>query len=132
VAADPLKGGGVAAAGRGRAGEDLACAYLRRLGFRILERNYRCRAGEIDVVARDGETWVFVEVKERSNPSHGAAVDAVTPAKRRRVVRAARLWAAAHGASESPLRFDVVAVDRTGDETRIRHERAAFDAGGGG
>jgi putative endonuclease len=83
-------------------------------------------------VARDGQTCVFVEVKERSDASHGAAVEAVTPAKRQRVVRAARLWAAAHGASESPVRFDVVAVDRTGDETRIRHERGAFDAGGEG
>jgi putative endonuclease len=130
VAEGPLKSRGGVAAERGRAGEDLACAHLRRLGFEILERNYRCRAGEIDVVARDGETWVFVEVKERGTSSHGAAVEAVTPAKRRRVVRAARLWAAAHGASESPVRFDVVAIDGAGDEARIRHERGAFDAGG--
>jgi putative endonuclease len=131
VAEGSVKSGGDAA-GRGRAGEDLACAHLRRRGFRILERNYRCRAGEIDVVAREGETCVFVEVKERSGAFHGGAIEAVTPAKRRRVVRAARLWAAAHGASESPVRFDVVAVDRTGAETTIRHERGAFDAGGGG
>jgi putative endonuclease len=132
VAASPLKRRGRDPAERGRAGEDLACAHLRGLGFRILERNYRCRAGEIDVVARDGGTWVFVEVKERGDPSHGEAVEAVTPAKRLRVVRAARLWAAAHGTSEASVRFDVVAIDRTGEKTRIRHERGAFDASGGG
>jgi len=134
VAPEALRrpGGAGPAGERGRAGEELACAHLRGLGFGILERNYRCRVGEIDVVARDGDTLVFVEVKDRSDPSHGSAVEAVTLAKRRRVVRAARLWAAAHGASESRLRFDVVAIDRDGAaaEPRIRHERDAFGAGG--
>jgi putative endonuclease len=123
----------VAAAGRprqGAAGEDLACAHLEALGMKVLERNFRCRAGEIDVVARDGDTVVFVEVKERGDDSHGEAVEAVTAAKRLRVVRAARIYAAARGVSERPLRFDVVAIDWTAAGPRLRHETGAFDGAG--
>jgi putative endonuclease len=115
---------------RGAAGEDLACQYLQRQGLVVLERNYRCRVGEIDVVARDGETLVFVEVKERGDASHGGAVEAVTGPKRRRVVRAAELWASVHRESESRVRFDVVAIDQGPDGPTIRHERGAFDAEG--
>jgi putative endonuclease len=99
-------------------------------GFAVVERNYRCRVGEIDLVARDGDTLVFVEVKERGDASHGTAVEAVTGPKRRRVIRAAELWAATHGASESSIRFDVVAIDWKGDEPVVRHDRGAFDATG--
>ena len=80
----------------GPPGEDLACRLPAAEGLAILERNYRCRAGEIDIVARDGGVVVFVEVKERRSESHGTAVEAVTWRKRRRIVRAARLYAAAH------------------------------------
>jgi putative endonuclease len=117
------------AARPGQAGEDLACDYLRRQGLRVVERNFRCRAGEIDVVAREGETWVFVEVKERSGVSHGSAVEAVTAVKIGRVVRAARVYAATRGLWECSLRFDVVAIDWGPDGARIRHERGAFGEG---
>jgi putative endonuclease len=115
---------------QGVAGEDLACDHLRRQGFAILERNYRCRVGEIDVVAREGETVVFVEVKERGDASHGGAVEAVTGSKRRRIIRAAELWASVHRESESRVRFDVVAIDQGPEGPTIRHERGAFDAEG--
>lgn len=115
---------------RGVAGEDLACRELRRQGWVILDRNYTCRAGEIDIVARDHGTLVFVEVKERSDPSHGGAVEAVTFPKRRRVVRAAQRWAAVHGEMESPIRFDVFAIDHGPEGPVVRHERGAFDAAG--
>ncbi len=117
----------------GQAGEELACKYLERKGMRILDRNYRCRAGEIDVVARDGNTVVFVEVKERTGTSHGTAIESVTASKRARVVRAARLYAATHGLDGScRFRFDVIAVDRRDCEAQVRHEVAAFDESGGG
>jgi putative endonuclease len=115
---------------RGATGEDRACAYLVDQGFEILERNYRCRVGELDVVARDGDTLVFVEVKERGDPSHGGAVEAVTAPKRRRVIQAAQRWASVHRESESRMRFDVVAIDWNPDGPTIRHERDAFDAAG--
>lgn len=117
----------------GEAGESAACAYLEQLGFVILARNYRCRAGELDVVAREGETTVFVEVKERLTGSHGEGHEAVTGTKRRRIVHAARLFAAANGLSETLLRFDVISIARDGPGAapRIRHDRGAFDSDGG-
>jgi putative endonuclease len=104
----------------------LACEHLVRAGLRILARNFRCRSGEIDVVAEDRGTVVFVEVKERTGESHGAAVDAVTGAKRRKVVAAARAYAARHGLTGSPVRFDVVAIDWGPDGPRVRHHAGAF------
>ncbi len=111
---------------RGDPGEDLACEHLKSAGLRILARNYRCRAGEVDVVAEDRGTVVFVEVKERGGDSHGSAVEAVTASKRRKVLRAARLYAAQHGLSDSPTRFDVVAIDWGQDGPRVRHFAGAF------
>jgi putative endonuclease len=115
----------------GEAGEDLACAHLRALGYEILERNYRCRSGEVDIVARHGEATVFVEVKERRGSSHGEGVEAVTFGKRRRVIRASRLYAAAKGISERPIRFDVVSIEWANGRPCIRHDQGAFDADGG-
>jgi putative endonuclease len=115
---------------RGGPGEDLACRHLEQQGLKVLERNYLCRLGEIDVIARDRDTVVFIEVKERGDTTRGAAVEAVNGPKRRRVIRAARLWAAAHGQSESFVRFDVVAIDWQDGEPVIRHDKGAFDADG--
>ena len=115
----------------GQAGESLACRHLESRGLLVLARNFRCRAGEVDVIARDGDTTVFVEVKERAGVTHGEACEAVTPGKRRRIVRAARIYAASRGLSESPLRFDVVSIDWMEDgRPRIRHDASAFDADG--
>jgi putative endonuclease len=110
----------------GRRGEDLACDHLRRRGFVILARNYRCRRGELDLVARDGDVVVFVEVKERRGSSHGTAVEAVTAGKRRRIVSAARVWATLHSLSEAPVRFDVVSIDWGPEGPRVRHDAGAF------
>jgi len=96
--------------------------------MRVLERNFRSRGGEIDVIARDRDTVVFVEVKERTSGSHGRAIEAVTPLKRHRLARAARVYAAKHGLLESPLRFDVVAIDWGPDGPQLRHEAGAFGA----
>ncbi|MBI3932406.1 MAG: YraN family protein [Acidobacteria bacterium] len=115
----------------GESGEELACGHLESAGYVILARNYRCQSGEVDVVARDGTTTVFVEVKERRGASHGEGHEAVTFGKRRRIVRAARLYAAIQGLSDGPVRFDVVSVDWGLDGAlRLRHDRGAFDADG--
>jgi len=116
----------------GAPGEALACRHLEGKGFVILARNYRCRSGEVDVVARHGAATVFVEVKERHGASHGTGCDSVTFGKRRRIVRAARLYAATHRLDETPLRFDVVSIDWT-DAARplIRHDQDAFNVDGG-
>jgi putative endonuclease len=115
----------------GAEGETLACGYLEKRGFQVLCRNYRCRSGEIDIVARDPHgTTVFVEVKDRRVASHGEGYEAVTFGKRRRVVRAARIFAATHGLSESRLRFDVVSISWKGGQPEIRHDQGAFDSEG--
>lgn len=115
----------------GQAGEDLACAFLASLGYRIRARNFRCRAGELDVVAERAGVTVFVEVKERHGSSHGHGFEHVTWSKRRRLLQAARLYAAQNALLESPLRFDVVSIDWVDGEPQIRHEPGAFDAAGG-
>lgn len=114
----------------GAEGEDLACRHLRSKGYAILARNFRCRSGEVDVVARDGAVTVFVEVKHRRGGAHGAGYESVTFGKRHRIVRAARLFACARGLSEAPLRFDVVSIDEVDGRPQIRHDVGAFDVDG--
>ena len=82
------------------------------------------------MVAREGSTTVFVEVKDRGDASWGFGFEAVTHAKRRRILLAARLYAARHGLSETPLRFDVISIDRTDGAPRVRHDRDAFGDSG--
>jgi putative endonuclease len=113
----------------GFAGESLACRFLEQQGYRVVERNYRCRSGELDVVARQGDLTVFVEVKERRGPEHGAGLEAVTFGKRRRLVRAARVYASARGLWDARLRFDVISIDWTdAGHPRVRHEPGAFQS----
>ncbi len=113
----------------GAAGEELACRFLEGRGLAIVARNFRTRSGEIDIVAREAGVTVFVEVKERRGATHGAGYEAVTTAKQRRIVRAARLYAAQHGLLETPLRFDVVSIDRDREGVaQLRHDRGAFGA----
>lgn len=108
---------------RGGPAEDLAAAFLERQGLRILERNYRCRFGEIDLVARSGAQLVFVEVRARTSEAFGGAAGSITAAKRRRLVAAARHYLARRGADE-PCRFDVVLV--RGAEQRMEWLTDAF------
>ncbi|RNL84779.1 YraN family protein [Halostreptopolyspora alba] len=95
----------------GRRGEELAAAHLRRnAGMRLLARNWRCAAGEIDIVARAAGVLVIAEVKTRTSLRFGSPLEAVTPEKRRRLRRLARLWAIQNGAGEARARIDTVAV----------------------
>lgn len=121
-------GPGTLARAHGAAGEDEAARYLEARGFRLLARNFRTRAGEVDIVAREGPVTVFVEVKRRESQTHGIAAEFVTPAKRQRVIAAARAFAARHGLSQTPLRFDVIAIDVIDGKPRVSHHRGAFDA----
>lgn len=115
-------------AARGRAAEDAALRFLEARGFALLARNYRCRLGEIDLVMRDGESLVFVEVRARRSPSHGGAAASIGHAKRRRLVAAARHFLMTHpGAASMPARFDVVALSDPGEDAAPRYLRQAFD-----
>lgn len=94
----------------GKQGEELACVALRRRGYAIVAQRYRTRCGEIDVVARDGDTIVFVEVKAKAGHRCGTAREAVTRRKRRQVISMASEYLARHCVSADAFRFDVVAV----------------------
>jgi putative endonuclease len=112
----------------GESGEELACRELEARGYAIIERRYRTRHGEIDVVAREGDTVVFVEVRMKSSPACGLAAESVTPSKQRRVVRMAIDYIARHGLHERPVRFDVVAIDVVNGVPHVTVILAAFDA----
>jgi putative endonuclease len=112
----------------GKMGEGLACGELARRGYAVLERRYRTRYGEIDIIARDAETIVFVEVKARSGDEFGGGGAAVTVAKQQRIVRMAIDYLARHKLLDCPCRFDVVTVDMDGDRPRIEVYPHAFSA----
>ena len=109
----------------GREGEQAAVGYLESRGFRILDRNWRCPDGEIDIVASDRGTFVVCEVKTRSGTRFGTPFDAVGQAKRRRLRRLAAQWLAAHGSRFDQIRIDVVGLLRDGaDGFTIEHVQA--------
>lgn len=112
----------------GKAGEDLACAELRRRGYAILARRYRTRYGEIDIVARDGSTIVFVEVKARRDERFGTAAAAVTGWKQLRIARMAADYLVRHRLADVPSRFDVVAIDYGDLKPRVEVYTHAFTA----
>lgn len=103
--------------------EERAASYLTGQGLRILERNFRCRIGEIDLIAREGKTLVFLEVKYRRDLKSGSPEEAVSRTKQRRICRSADYYRMLHGVPEdAPCRFDVIAI--LGDD--IKHRRDAF------
>jgi putative endonuclease len=115
----------------GESGEDLACAALRRDGYEILARRYRCRFGEIDIIARDGPTLVFVEVKCRSGVEFGSGAEAVTGWKQRHILRVAQEYLSRQDAGDVPCRFDVVVVTFDGQgRPGVEVIPSAFEAGG--
>ena len=101
----------------GRRGEDRAVSHLRGLGYVVVERNYRCKLGELDLVARDGETLVFVEVRTRSDDTRGSALETVGRAKQRRIARVAAAYLADRRPVFRTCRFDVVGI--TGDREDV-------------
>ena len=108
----------------GQQGEQLAASYLAEHGLAVIGRNWRCREGEIDIVALDGRTLVVCEVKTRSSVRYGSPLEAITIPKARRLRRLAVLWVRAHGLVFDQIRIDVVAVLRAASgEFSIEHVR---------
>ena len=114
--------------GLGVKGEDLAAGYLRNKGFAILERNFSCRLGEIDIIARQGNCLVFVEVRTRSGKECGLAQESITQTKINRLRKLACFYLAGRGQAESEARFDVIAVHCAGvaGPMEITHIENAF------
>ena len=110
----------------GRRGEQVAARHLKRSGYIILARNYRAAGAEIDLVALDERTLVFVEVKFRSGAGFGTPVEAVDLEKRERIRRAARSFAEWRGVPDLPARFDVVALSGAGRNSRLEVIKDAF------
>jgi putative endonuclease len=111
----------------GRRGEQLAADHLAAAGMRLIERNWRCPQGEIDLVARDRDELVFVEVKTRSGTGFGHPLEAITVAKLARLRRLAAAWCAAHPGPHGLIRIDVVAVlAPASGPVSIEHVRRVF------
>ena len=113
----------------GNSFEQRACAELERAGLKLLVRNYCTRHGELDLVMRDGDTVVFVEVRYRKSASHGDAAASVTASKQARLILAAQHWLAAHPQhARRTCRFDVISYDGPVDAIRRDWLRGAFEA----
>lgn len=113
--------------GLGRRGEELACAHLAASGYRILARNYRTRAAELDIVAQHRDELVFVEVKTRSSDAYGSPLEAVTRQKQAKIALAASEYLLRESAGRAAARFDVVAVSFAGGKPAVEHIKNAFE-----
>ena len=110
---------------RGKAGEDLACQYLERQGLILVERNYRCRRGELDLIMRDGEQLVFVEVRCHRAGAYGTPAETITRAKQAHLITAARHYLQKRR-FDTACRFDVLAITRGSGQPVVEWIKDAF------
>ena len=108
--------------------EKSACQFLRRHGLAFVTGNYRCRRGEIDLVMRDRDSLVFVEVRDRRHTDFGRAAETISAAKRARIIHCARCYMSHHRAWNMPARFDVVCIEGDTTDTHIEWLKNAFMA----
>lgn len=106
----------------GRLSEDRARDFLLAMGWEIVDRNFACKLGELDLVAKDGDTLVFVEVRSRSSTTFGSAKESVGGSKKHKLLRTALYYALKKGLEQSPMRFDVIGID----DDRLEHVVDAF------
>lgn len=111
----------------GKKNEKLATGFLKRNGFRILQKNFRAPGGEIDIIAADGNMFVFVEVKARRSDRYGHPKLAITPTKQRHLSAAAMTYLKKMGQTGSRARFDVITIQYADDRPKIEHIRNAFE-----
>lgn len=111
----------------GRQGEQMAEQFLRARGYVLVARNYRCAYGEIDLVVRDRDTLVFVEVRTQSGPTFGDPLESVTQRKQRQIVKAALHYVVRHRVENHPLRFDVIGISWNNAAPQIVHVKEAFE-----
>ncbi len=111
----------------GQQGEAFAVSYLKGLKYKILQTNYRCRCGEIDIIARDGKVLVFVEVKARRGTSYGPPQLSVTPFKQRQISKTALTYLLRNRLMDENARFDVIALVFRNEEPDVTHIKDAFD-----
>lgn len=105
----------------GKFGEDLAVTHLEELGCEILERNWRCRAGELDIVARDGDVLIVCEVKTRRSHRYGSPIEAITPRKLNTLRTLALTWIHEHAVNARSVRLDVIGITTDGPHGLVLH-----------
>ena len=111
----------------GKEGERIAEQYLKRKGYKVVERNYRCAAGEVDLIVLDSRVIVFVEVKTRTGHGFGTPLEAVQPRKQRKMMQAAQFFLSQKKLHQRDARFDVVGISWPGREPVIEHVENAFE-----
>ena len=110
----------------GKEGEDIATKYLEKIGYKILERNFNCRQGEIDIIALDKEEYVFIEVKTRSNKKYGLASEAVNIQKKKYLIKAIKYYLYIKGLENKFIRIDVIEVYKNSNKFYINHIKQAI------
>lgn len=111
----------------GQEGERIAESYLRKKGYRVVERNYRCPVGELDLILLDRRVVVFVEVKTRSDDRFGAPLESVGPRKQQKMIKTALFFLSRHRLHNRDARFDVVGISYQGGEPMVEHVENAFE-----
>lgn len=110
----------------GKSGEDIAVSFLKKSGYSILERNYRCKFGEIDIIASNGSTLCFIEVKARSSGKFGVGAESVITSKQKKIINSANNYINEKNISNILCRFDVISIDTVEGRQIINHIENAF------
>ena len=110
----------------GKIGEDIACRYLLQEGYKIIERNFECLQGEIDIIAKDKNYLVFIEVKTRTNKIYGEAKEAVDKPKKKHIYRSAEYYVYIHKLENEPIRIDVIEVYKRKEKYFVNHIKQAI------
>ncbi len=105
----------------GKEGEDEAARYLEKQGYEIIQRNFECRQGEIDIIAKDKNEYVFIEVKTRQNFHYGMPCEAVNEQKQKHIWKATKYYLYSHKLEDSFIRFDVIEVYKRKDKFYVHH-----------
>jgi len=109
----------------GQRGEDIAAAYFAGQGYTILRRNWRCPAGELDIIMEQGHTLIFVEVRTRTGPRYGTAEESITPAKQARLIELAQTYLQQEQPPHTAWRIDVAAINMAGGQPQLNHLKNA-------
>lgn len=105
----------------GAMGETYALNYLKSMGYKMYATNFRTRVGEVDIICKDGETLVFVEVKIRSSSNFGEPYESISAWKKYKIVKTAQAYLANHRLGDIPMRFDAISIIRTGEHMEVMH-----------
>ncbi len=105
----------------GALGEEAAALALKKRGYKIIERNYRSKMGEIDIIAKDGEYTCFVEVRLRKTNTFGSPADSINEGKRNRIIKTAQLYSIEKGICDTPMRFDAVLINAITEEESLKN-----------